>query len=70
MTNTNLVQNIRSLGGSRAEIAASLLASPLAPEGKPLSDSALGMWFSRREVPYMWRAAALERLGHIKGVAA
>ena len=61
-----MLERVRGLGDSRSEIADQLLASPLAPQGKALSPSALGMWFTRGSVPHMWRPAVLERLGHIR----
>ncbi len=66
MAEIDILEDVRGLGESRAEIAVALRASPLAPNGKELSPSALGMWFTRGHVPLMWRAAALERLGRIE----
>ena len=70
MAKINILDEVRGLGESRAEISSALRASPLAPSGKELSPSALGMWFTRGHVPHMWRSAALERLGRIETVDA
>lgn len=66
MDEIDILDEVRGLGDSRADIASLLCASPLAPNGKQLSASALGMWFVRGQVPHMWRSAVLERLGRIK----
>lgn len=65
MSEIDLLEGVKGMGETRAEIAARICASPLAPE-RELSPSALGMWFTRGQVPYMWRSAVLERLGRIK----
>lgn len=65
MTETDILESVKGLGESREQIAATICASPLAPERR-LSPSALGMWFTRGQVPFMWRSAVLERLGRIK----
>lgn len=65
MVEIDILEEVRGLGESRTEIATVLCASPLAPNGKELSPSALGMWFSRGNVPLMWRSAVLERIGRI-----
>jgi len=65
MEDANLLDAVRSLGKNREQIALTLRRSPLAPEGRELSPSALGMWFTRGHVPHMWRSAALERLGKL-----
>lgn len=66
MEKIDILNDVRGLGESRAAITSVLHASPLAPSGKLLSPSALGMWFVRGQVPLMWHAAVLERLGRIK----
>ncbi len=70
MAKIDILDEVRSLGESRAEISSTLRASPLAPNGKELSPSALGMWFTRGHVPHMWLSAVLERLGRIEAVDA
>ena len=69
MDKIDVLKGLRGLGESRAEIALALCESPLAPRGKELSPSALGMWFTRGSVALMWEAAVLERLGHIEANA-
>ena len=66
MMKKDTLSEVRALGKDRVEIVAVLRASPLAPQGKALNPTALGMWFSRERVPFMWRAAVLERCGQIE----
>ncbi len=70
MAKITILDEVRNLGKSRAEISSTLRASPLAPNGKELSPSALGMWFTRGHVPHMWHSAVLERLVRIEAVNA
>lgn len=63
---TEILRRLSGIGESRADRAARLMASKLAP-GRELTPSALGMWFTREEVPDAWRAAALDVLGLLPG---
>ena len=65
MAESDILNEVRGFGESRADIVSVVRASPLAPGGKELTPSALGMWFTRGRVPLMWRSAVLERLGRI-----
>lgn len=65
MSKAPLIERVRALAATRDAVAAVLMSSPLAPPGKSLSAAAFGMWITRGEVPLMWQAAALERLGEI-----
>lgn len=65
MSEIDLLEGVKGMGETRAQIAAHICASPLAPQ-RTLTPSGLGMWFSRGRVPYMWRPAVLERLGRIR----
>lgn len=66
MSRDPLLEDVRTLGGTRAEVVAAICSSPLAPEGETLTPSAFGMWFTRGNVAHKWRPAVLERLGRIK----
>ena len=67
MDDETLLERIKSLGDTRAAVADALMSSDLAPrKEKPLTPSALGMWFVRGRVPHSWRPAALDCLGLLR----
>lgn len=69
MNDHDILERLRGLGESRADRAAKIAASRLAP-GRALTVNAFGMWYSRGEVPDAWRAAALDALGMLRAEAA
>ena len=68
VSDSTLLDGITALGASRMERAQALARSRFAP--KPaLSESALGMWFTRGEVPASWRLAVIDALGLLPGAS-